>query len=192
MKGLDDGLDLLVGHGLMAGDGEFLLADKLCDGQFERIPLPIATLAVGRNGVMNLRLDAFFDEETLQFVAARAENGEDVIDTVAVRAYDSHLRITDFLLIANGNLLAALVVGIEVAKLNVEDSGLKLVDAGVIALVVVYVFFVTAVVAQGVDDVGQFCVVGGDGACIAQSAEILTRVEAMGSGMAEGASLFER
>lgn len=192
MKGLDDGLDLLVGHGLMAGDGEFLLADKLCDGQFERIPLPIATLAVGRNRVMNLRLDAFFDEETLQFVAARAENGEDMIDAVTFGANDAHKGIADFAFVAGGNLFSSLVIGIEVAQLDIEYGGLKLVDARVTALVVMHVFLVTAVVAQGTNDLSQLSNVGGDGTSITQCAEVLAWIEAVGGCVAKGASLFER
>ena len=124
MKGLDDGLDLLVGHGLMAGDGEFLLADKLCDGQFERIPLLVATLFVRWDRVVYLRLDAVVGEILLESIAAGAENREYVVDAVAVGADNADKGIADFAFVAGSNLFSSLVSGIEVAQLDVEDRGL--------------------------------------------------------------------
>ena len=53
----------------MAGDGEFLLADLLGNGQAEGAPFAVATLAVRRYGVVNQRLDAVVLQVGLQFVA---------------------------------------------------------------------------------------------------------------------------
>ena len=63
--GVDDGGDFVVCHRLMTGDGEFLSVNLLGEGQGKVIPRGITALFVGRNGVMYLRLDAFFREETL-------------------------------------------------------------------------------------------------------------------------------
>ena len=68
----------------MAGDAEFLLVDLLGDGERQMIPLLITLLLVGRYGIMYLRFNAVVCEISLQFVAARTENGEDMIDAIAI------------------------------------------------------------------------------------------------------------
>ena len=67
----------------MAGDRELLSVDLLCNGQRKGIPILIAALFVGRNGIMDLCFHTIFKKVFLQSVALGAENGEDVIDTIA-------------------------------------------------------------------------------------------------------------
>ena len=63
----------------MAGDGELLGVDFLCDGQRKFAPFLIAFLLVGRYGIVDLRLHAIVCQIALQFIAMLAENGEDVM-----------------------------------------------------------------------------------------------------------------
>ena len=133
---------------------------------------------------MDLCFYAIVSEVLLEFVATRAEYGEDVIDAVASGLDYAREEIAAFSLIAGGNLLAAGSGSIEMRKLYHEDGGLEFVDAGVIAAVVVDVFLMAAVVAEGTDDVGKFSIVGGDGTCIAKSAEVLAGIEAVSGGVA--------
>ena len=83
----------------------------------------IATLLVGRYGIVDLRLDAVGGEECLQFIATLAENGEDMMHGVArfnripsriFAAAESYFHevVAYFPLITGCNLLAAQVVGI--------------------------------------------------------------------------------
>ena len=80
---MDDTTDFIVCQRLMAGDGEFLGVDLLCDGQGKGAPFLIAALFVGRNGIVDLCLDTVVSEVSLEFVTTRAEYGEDVIDGIA-------------------------------------------------------------------------------------------------------------
>ena len=107
----------------MAGDGEFLGVDLFGDGQREVVPCLITALLVGRNGIMDLRLDAIGGEECLQFIAMFAENGEDMMHGVArfnripsriFAAAESYFHevVAYFPFITGCNLLAAQVVGI--------------------------------------------------------------------------------
>ena len=63
----------------MAGDGELLGVDFLCDGQRESAPAFIAFLFVGRYGIVDLRLHAIVCQIALQFIAMLAENREDMM-----------------------------------------------------------------------------------------------------------------
>ena len=69
----------------MARNGKFLLVDLFRDRQRKVIPLNIITfLLMGRNGIVDLRLDTVVSEIALQFVASRTEDGEDMINAVAI------------------------------------------------------------------------------------------------------------
>ena len=67
----------------MAGDREFLRMNLFGNGQGEAIPIGIALLFVGRDGIMNLRLHTVVAEIPLQCIAICTENGEDVPDTIS-------------------------------------------------------------------------------------------------------------
>ena len=68
----------------MAGDGEFLSVNQLSNGKFERAPLLITILLMGRNGIVDLRLDTIVSQIALQFIATGTENGEDVVNAIAI------------------------------------------------------------------------------------------------------------
>ncbi len=91
------------------------------------------------------------------------------------------------LVVAGGEVAAALVPGGEVAEFDREDGGLEGVEAGVPADFVVEVAAGHAVGAEGagagVDGGGA----GGDEAGVAEGGEVLGGVEAEGGGVAEGA-----
>ena len=141
--------------------------DLLSDGQIKGAPILVTTLFVGRNGIMDLCFYAIVSEVLLEFVATKAEYGEDVIDAVASGLDYPHEGIAYFSLITSSNLLATLIVSVEMFQFYGKDGGLDFVDAGVIAAVVVNVFLVAAIVAEGTDDVSQLLVVGSDSSSIA-------------------------
>ena len=58
--------------------------DAFGDGEREMVPLFVAFLLVGRNGIMNQRLDAMLSEMLLQCIAVLTENGELMIDIVGI------------------------------------------------------------------------------------------------------------
>ena len=124
----DDLGDFLVGQGLMAGDGEFFGVDALSDGKFKRAPFLIAFLFVRRNGIVNLGLYAVVCEILLEFVATGAEYGEDMVDRIAQGLWYPNDWIVYIINIYIGNLLAALVVSIQMRELCQEDGGLDFID----------------------------------------------------------------
>ena len=157
---------------------------------------------------MNLCFHTILQKVFLQSVALRTEDSENMIDTIArseARArillainkpsfelcslatnerQESYKGIAYFSLIASSNLLATLIIDIEMLQFYGKDGCLDLVDAGVIALIVVDIFLMTAVVAKGTDDVSQILVIGSDGPCVAKRTKVFTWVEAMGSSIA--------
>ena len=151
----DDGGYFIISQGLMAGDGKLLSVNLFGDGQRKGVPFWITLLLMGRNGIMDLRLDTIVCEVLLEFITTRAENGEDVVDAVAIEREAVSLGATgrfsgsdtacyyfvdDVSFIAGGYLLATLVVGIKMTQLDVEDGGLQFVHTRVTAHVVEDVF----------------------------------------------------
>ena len=94
--------------------------------------------------------------------------------------------------IAGSYLLATLVVSIEVAQLDVEDGGLQLVDARVTPCIVVHIFLMAAIVAQGADHLSQFIVISRHGTGIAQCTKVFAWVERVASSIAKTACLSMR
>ena len=72
-----------------------------------------------------------------------------------------------------------------------EDSGLDLVDARVAAKVIKDVFLCGTVVAEGLDGLGEFIVVGGHSASITHRTKILARIERMTCSIAKSARFFK-
>ena len=68
--------DLFVSHYGTDGQTQLLVVDLLGDGQTQRIPLLIALLFVGRNGVVNYSLYTVFGQILLQFVTLSAAHRE--------------------------------------------------------------------------------------------------------------------
>ena len=63
----------------MARDGELLGVDFLSDWQRKVVQLGVTTLTVGRNGIMDLRLDTMICKILLEFITTLTENGEDMM-----------------------------------------------------------------------------------------------------------------
>ena len=186
----------------MAGDGKLLSVNLFGDGQRKGVPFWITLLLMGRNGVMDLRLDTIVCEVLLEFITTRAENGEDVVNAVAIerKAVSLGARgrfsgsdtacyyfVDDVSFIAGGYLLATLIVGIKMTQLDVEDGGLQFVDTRVATQIVVHVFLMTSVIAQGTNDISQFVIVSGHGTSITQCTKILARIERVSCSVAKGA-----
>ena len=72
-----------------------------------------------------------------------------------------------------------------------EDSGLDVVDARVAAKIIEDIFLCGTVVAEGLDGLGEFIVVGGHSASITQRTKILARIERMASSIAKRAGFFK-
>ena len=120
-----------------------------------------------RNGIVDHRFHTVVREILTQFIATRTENGEDMIDTVAMRLNYSHEGIAYFSLIAGSNLLPTGIVSVEIAKFHVEDGGMDLIDAGITAEIVEDVFLRRAVIAKRLNSTGEVIIIGGHSTCIA-------------------------
>ena len=180
-------------HSLMAGDGEFLTMDALSDGERGRGGeevggFGVATLLMGRYGIVDLGLHAMIGKVLLELVTTGAEHGEDMIYGVALALGNGDEGIAYLLHIDGGNLFAALVGSIEVFELGIEDGGLQLIHATVATEIVEDIVAGRAVVAEGTKEGCQLIIIGSDGTGIAKGAEVLGGIERVGSGMAERAS----
>ena len=91
----------------------------------------------------------------------------------------------DGLLVEAGDGTPTLVPQVEQGEFSEEYGGLQFVETAVAAAVTKVIAAVAAIVAKGSDDGCEFCVVGGDCACIAQRTEVLGGIETVGGGMTE-------
>ncbi len=91
------------------------------------------------------------------------------------------------LVVAGGEVAAALVPGGQVAEFDLEDGGLEGVESGVPADFVVEVAARHAVGAEGAGAGVEGGGAGGDEAGVAEGGEVFSGVEAEGGGVAEGA-----
>ena len=191
---------LFFGHGRIAGDGEFLGVDALGNRERQVVPFGIAALLVGRNGIMDFRLDAIVEEILAELVATDAENGEDMPDGVALKAGvsvvgsdgDGDGRVIHLINIYSGDFLATLIGSVKVAQLGVKDGGLELVNAGVAAKMVEDIVAGGTVVTEGAYKVSEGVVVGSHGTGVAKGTEVLRGVERVGGSVAKGASTGTR
>ena len=71
----------------MARDGKFLSVDLLSDGEREIIPIAVATLLVGRYGIMDLSLYAIILMILLKAVAMLTKHRKDMPNAVAIVAF---------------------------------------------------------------------------------------------------------
>lgn len=191
---------LFVGHGGIAGDGEFLGVNALGNRERQVMPFGITALLVGRNRIMDFGLNAIVEEILAKLVATGAENGEDMPNGVALKAgvsvvgsdRDGDGGVVHLINIYSGDFLATLAGSVKVAQFGIEDGGLELVNAGVAAKVVEDIVTGGAVVAEGADQVGEGVVVGSHGTGVAKGTEVFRGVEGVGGGVAKGASTTTR
>ena len=78
-----------------------------------------------------------------------------------------------------GFLESVLRLSVWILQLDAEHGSLELFHSRIESLIIVFVFAHPAIVAEGSDDLCQLPVVGGDGSCIAQCAQVLARIEAV-------------
>lgn len=191
---------LFFGHGRIAGDGEFLGMDALGNRERQVVPFGIAALLVGRNGIMDFRLDAIVEEILAELVATDAENGEDMPDGVTLKAGvsvvgsdgDGDGGVIHLINIYSGDFLATLIGSVKVAQLGVKDGGLELVNAGVAAKMVEDIVAGGTVVTEGAYKVSEGVVVGSHGTGVAKGTEVLRGVERVGGSVAKGTSTGTR
>ncbi len=184
---MDDVLHLGVGHGLMTRNAKFLLVDGLRNRQAKSMPIGITGLLVRRYGVVNDSLHTFVGKKMLEGVTLLAEYRINMEDTVVV-AWVSDERVLDVVDVETRNLASTRIVSIEILQPDSEGSSLDFVEAGIATLIREDVLASRAIVGDGTENIGKSIVVGGNGSGIAEGSEVLTRVEGVGGGVAEGAS----
>ena len=120
-----------------------------------------------------------------QGVAVGCEDGEEVVDAVALVGGYGDVGAADGVAVDLRDGSAMVVPLVQVGQLDIEDGCLHLVEAAVDSSVGEDVVAVAAVVGKGTDAVGKVGMVGGDGSCIAEGTEVLRGIEAVGGGKAE-------
>ena len=124
----DNGLSLLTTHRLVHRNGEFLLMDTLRDRITAIVPRLVTLLLMRRYGIMNECLHPTIFEICLQLITAFTENGELMIDVVLIAEplRQGDQRIVDGLVIVGCQLLALLIVLVEIFQLHIEDGSIQL------------------------------------------------------------------
>ena len=108
------------------GKTEFLTVNALGDGQRQLAPFAVALLTVGWDGVVDECLYAVLREVLLQLVAARAEDGEGVIDVLCIvgEGGQCQQRMLDVAVVIGRYALTLSVVVVEIAQLDAEHGSL--------------------------------------------------------------------
>jgi hypothetical protein len=104
--------DLFVCLGRVAGQGEFLCRNAFGDRELKRVPLPIGTLAVRGNGIMDLRLYALLRQTALQLLAVGRKYRKDVPNMGLSCHGEEKVGVLDFRPIARRDVAAALVAAV--------------------------------------------------------------------------------
>ena len=138
---------------------------------------------------MYYRLHTAVGQVTLQFVAPSAEHGEYVVYTIGaeVRTWQQQFRVAYFAYITHGDAPARGVVAVKIFQLDAQHGSLQLVQATVTPLHVEHILAARPVVAQSTHGTSQLSVVRGHGSGIAESAEVLARIEAVPGRVAKAA-----
>ena len=89
-----------------------------------------------------------------------------------------------------GNLFAECIVGIKLLQFIQENGRLPFIHAAIKAAIVILIARSLPIIGYAADRKRQSLVVGGDGTCIAQRAEVLTGIETVRSGIAEAARVL--
>ena len=88
------------------------------------------------------------------------------------------------------NLFAARIVSIKLLQFIQENGRLPFIHAAIKAAIVILIARSLPIIGYAADRKRQSLVVGGDGTCIAQRAEVLTGLETVCSGIAEAARVL--
>ena len=188
------------------GEGEDFLGGSFGDGEVAGLVAEVGEglLLVEGEGVVDLGADAVGGEVGAEVVAARGADdvlvedmggagvgpGEDhaVGDGGGVGGggHGGDACGEEELVVAGGELAAALVPGGEVLEFHFKDGGLQGVEAGVPAELVMEVAAAHAVGAQHAAALLKLGGAGGEEASIAKGGEILGWVEGEGGGVSEG------
>lgn len=185
IQGGDYVLHFVVGDYGRDGDRELTGVDAFSDRERQAVPFPVTFLTMGRYGIMYESVYAIVGEEGLEFVAPVGEDREDMPDIffrILRKNRKRYVRIVYRGAIHASHLPAPVVVGVKAWKLCPEESRLQFVEAGVHTLVAEYILPGRAIVGQRAYAIGKGLRVGGDGAGVAESAEIFSRIETVGGG----------
>ena len=138
---------------------------------------------------MDLRLYPLLQQVFLQSVPLLTEDRENVIDVLVMwQPYrQGHCQMADSLIIEVCDVLTSLVIVIKMTQLDIEHGSLYLVQTAVATRIPEHVLALAAIIGQRTDSSSQRCVVTRHGTAIAQSAQILSRIEAVPGSIAQRA-----
>ena len=88
------------------------------------------------------------------------------------------------------NLFAARIVSIKLLQFIQENGRLPFIHATIKAAIVIRIALSLPIIGYAAHRKRQSLVVGGDGTCIAQRAEVLAGIETVRSGVAEAARVL--
>ena len=128
---------------------------------------------------MNLGLYPTLTKIMLKGITLFAKDGENMPHAVTIGLGDANKRILNLTDIARGYLFATFVVDIKISQLDIKNGCLQFINTRITTCIIMNIFLMTTIITQGADDVGQLCVIGGDGSCIAQGSQVLARIERM-------------
>src|SRR5436190_6346072 len=100
------------------------------------------------------------------------------------------LEALEFVEIKRGEAGTSLIPFVEFLELYPKQSSLEFIEPAVEALHFIEIFFPGAVIAESANAIGEFRIIGGDGARITESTEVLSGIEAMTCGIAQGTGPF--
>ena len=88
------------------------------------------------------------------------------------------------------NLFAARIVGVKLLQFIQENSRLPFIHAAIKTTIVIRIALSFPIIGYAAHRKRQSLIVGGDGTCIAQRAEVLAGIETVRSGIAEAAGVL--
>ena len=106
------------------------------------------------------------------------------------RRQANNLWMIDVGLILLCNLFAARIVGIKLLQFIQENGRLPFIHAAIKAAIVIRIALSLPIIGYAAHRKRQSLVVGGDGTCITQRAEVLAGIETVRSGIAEAARVL--
>ena len=142
---------------------------------------------------MNEGVNAFFLQIALKGIAMRSEDRKDVIDICACLHQAGHVYrlMLNMGIIGMCNSLPSVIIFIQITEFHIEHSCLHFIQTAVSSLVGSYIFFLKTIVGDGTDDLCQLFIISGHRSSITQSTEVLARIKAVTSNIAQRTGLWK-
>jgi hypothetical protein len=141
--------------------------------------IEVRLLEVGRNRIVYQRRYSSLLQKIHQCIACACPNHIEVPHVLGIGriARKRQTAGTEGLGVCFRQVSTLLVPFVETRKLHTEECGLKLVQPGVVADLIIHITDVRAVIPECADLFGQCRVVRGDRTAVSESAQILGRIE---------------